>query len=774
MAEDSESLSISRYTAQCLSALHELSSDAGLQAIANAASTDVPKDAILAAPHSFAVDIGNYDLCIDNVMASTASRLHHCLAGSLLRESERSVPLTPFAGFCIPVQCDASSLMEINFKKHIISEIGSMIEQTISVNTSQLTVPLLSTQRGQQRFSYYTKLSNIIDAVDMSGRTYTCGDNQASMTVDRSLFLSLLGLLIVVVIVFTLWDMSKMRVNNGSNNNKNNDNNNNSNNNNNKSKSNKNISNSGGDESNKGTYVSIGVSPTSATPLRKAISGSSRIEQLIHTFSLIQNFPLVFKAAPKGDGENGEGDFSVLDGLRAISILWVCLGHVFALVTSNGIMNPQSVMPPTGLLTSIPAQILTSSRFAVDTFFFISGFLVVASLLKRLNGSENTPPISHWLPFFYLHRILRILPPFTFCLLLWWKIGVMLGSGPFWFRWLGLTTACDRYFWTNFLFVNNLYPYSSTETDECFYVSWYLANDMQFYAVSPLFVLLFLKNKWLGIATSAAVVSASVAMTYHFTIRYGWSAHSLDGLAVTKYAIGFYTKPLFRAVPYFVGVLSAMVWHIKATVLPTFRLPAAASAALLSSAVACISYLVFGFSSAYQQKACGVFETPGQGLCGSNWSLAEHAAYNSFSKLLWSLALSMLTLVCGNGQGYAVQSFLSHRIFVPVARVSFSIYLLHVTIINIIVFSRTQKLHYNKIDFLMLYFGIVVLSFIIGVVVTVLIENPMLKIGISFEIYLKSRLFRPGGQTVKTLPLLALGERGLGLGFQEESLQHCT
>lgn len=212
------------------------------------------------------------------------------------------------------------------------------------------------------------------------------------------------------------------------------------------------------------------------------------------------------------------------------------------------------------------------------------------------------------------------------------------GLWAFWFRWIELTTSCDRYFWTNLLFINNIHPYGSTETEECFYVSWYLANDMQFYFASPLFVVLFMRSKWVGIGAAAAVVLTSVLLTHSYTLRYGWSGQSLDGLAVTKYAIGYYTKPLFRAVPYFIGVLSAFAWHLKASHAPTLRVPDAVSAALVFAAVACMCYLVFGFASAYQQRPCGIFESPGHGVCGSTWTLAEHATYNSLSKLLWSLS----------------------------------------------------------------------------------------------------------------------------------------
>jgi hypothetical protein len=174
----------------------------------------------------------------------------------------------------------------------------------------------------------------------------------------------------------------------------------------------------------------------------------------------------------------------------------------------------------------------------------------------------------------------------------WWKIGVLLGNGPFWYRWLSFTHRCDMYFWTNIVFVNNLVPYDISESDECFYISWfvlvplllsyllfsllalplppslsltliapslslflsliafrYLADDMQFYLVSPLFVCLYLVRDWLGVLSALAALAASCALGFAGTLTHGWSAHSFDGLDVTKYSHAFYTKPTTGSAP---------------------------------------------------------------------------------------------------------------------------------------------------------------------------------------------------------------------------------
>jgi len=43
--------------------------------------------------------------------------------------------------------------------------------------------------------------------------------------------------------------------------------------------------------------------------------------------------------------------------------------------------------------------------------------------------------------------------------------------------------AHARFWWSNVAYINNLVPWHSGETNECFYHAWYLADDMQASAV---------------------------------------------------------------------------------------------------------------------------------------------------------------------------------------------------------------------------------------------------------------------------------------------------
>ena len=109
------------------------------------------------------------------------------------------------------------------------------------------------------------------------------------------------------------------------------------------------------------------------------------------------------------------------------SILWIISGHVMAIQSRSGpgYLNPRQFLPPTGITTTLMGQLLFSSRFAVDTFLCISGYLVVVVLRRRLHHQPRPAEICYVLFF----RLVRILPLYCMCLGFWMFVAPHLGSG---------------------------------------------------------------------------------------------------------------------------------------------------------------------------------------------------------------------------------------------------------------------------------------------------------------------------------------------------------
>ena len=155
-----------------------------------------------------------------------------------------------------------------------------------------------------------------------------------------------------------------------------------------------------------------------------------------------------------------------LDGLRAISILLVLVGHL------SGTTN----------FPIVAGDLMNFGNLGVRVFFIISGFLITGILL---NEFSKTTTID--LKKFYYRRTLRIFPPYYFFL---GFVGLLM-----------LLDLLDVKVWewlTAVFYVSN---YAEIQTWEVGH-TWSLAVEEQFYLIMPFLLVLFNKRKtfWVLVA----------------------------------------------------------------------------------------------------------------------------------------------------------------------------------------------------------------------------------------------------------------------------------
>ncbi|CAM9810430.1 unnamed protein product, partial [Choristocarpus tenellus] len=141
----------------------------------------------------------------------------------------------------------------------------------------------------------------------------------------------------------------------------------------------------------------------------------------------------------------------------------------------------------------------------------------------------------------------------------------------------------------------------------------------------------------------------------------------------------------------------------------------------------------------YRNYPCPVSVTPDEQPCGSGWGIWWLSLYNAGTRPAWTLALCLLCFVCFNGQGGLIQQLLAHRGWVPMARLSFGAYLLHPLVINLWFLNTTTKFHFSKLDFCMTYLCVSTVTFGSALVMSVIIESPLTKLGKFLESSLKPR-----------------------------------
>jgi peptidoglycan/LPS O-acetylase OafA/YrhL len=434
-----------------------------------------------------------------------------------------------------------------------------------------------------------------------------------------------------------------------------------------------------------------------------------------------------------------------LDGLRTVSILCVILGHTMAIQSSSGggYSNPWEFLPPTGLTTTIPGQILFASRFAVDTFLFISGFLVVYVICAKMpDVGENQSFSKRYIttiPGLVLHRLIRILPLYVMTLGFWVEIAPRLGSGPFWYQWENFLVPCRAFGWTNLLFVNNFFPWDLPNVETCFYHSWYLAVDMQLFIVAPLLVFWYQRSPRGGKIATTVLMTLSILVTCFLAYYRKWSINTFDGAAVARFDVEGYAKPHVRAQTYLAGMLLAMMLQDRMLNLSvTLKTYLAMVTALLILAL--VTFITA--SGAYSRRACRYEEWPELNECGSTWTAGQTFWYAATSRAFWALGIGIICFLCLQGAGGVVNTFLSLPLWTPLSYLSFGAYLLHPIVIFVYQFGDRQKEPFRLSTFGLNYLAVSIVSFAFSLAFTLIVELPCASIS-------KRLLSRRGGYVLQ-------------------------
>lgn len=128
-------------------------------------------------------------------------------------------------------------------------------------------------------------------------------------------------------------------------------------------------SSNGRDASTASVMPSSASSSTASSTSGTVVSSDERFgicTELLLSFSVITNFRAIC------DRSVGSDSISCIHGLRAISMAWVILGHTCIIIFKySDNMELRKVVEKEFLF-----QTITNGAYSVDTFFFMSGFLV--------------------------------------------------------------------------------------------------------------------------------------------------------------------------------------------------------------------------------------------------------------------------------------------------------------------------------------------------------------------------------------------------------------
>ena len=429
------------------------------------------------------------------------------------------------------------------------------------------------------------------------------------------------------------------------------------------------------------------------------------LKDLILSFSLYKTVPVIMGTHQPANA------ITSINGIRVIGMFWVILGHTFLWGVGFGV-NANIIEAIDTIPNRFLFQLVDNGFFAVDNFFVLSGLLMSYLSIREMERHQGKFPFV----FFYIHRLLRLSPAYYFAVFLNFKVLPYVGSGPLWF--LQDFHRCEKYWWTNLLYINNFYP--TTFSDECYGVTWYLANDMQFFIIAPIFVLL-LYNFWeIGFSTIAGTMLISIAVIGILAGVDNSNANLLVGNLATNGKRGttmssfafsnIYRKPHCRINAFLIGIVLGFVLYKKWRVKSSLWIRLCIYIVLWIIAVAFCVTIVFGQYQTWNDHP---------------FTKAENVMYFMFSRTVYSTGIALMIYACHNGFGGIINSFLSWGFWVPLSRLTFMAYLSHPIVLSLMYATMRFRFIYTDWFLVVLFSAAVVLSYSLGLVLAVVVEYPL-------------------------------------------------
>lgn len=513
-----------------------------------------------------------------------------------------------------------------------------------------------------------------------------------------------------------------------------------------------------------GSFYHIAYLPTKTLDWHPQTLGG----ELLFSFSAIHNTSRLLSDIT--------GDFKSLNGIRVISMFWIIYGHTVIIAGGITTYSTNPNINPSALdrqAISFKMIYIRSAEYAVDTFFFMSGFLATIGMIDLIKSSKRgTLTLPNYLYGIVL-RYIRLTPTYAFVLLFIVKVVSFTGTGPFWNGALGrqshFVESCSKYWWTNILYLNNFIPEDGAGVGSCMPWSWYLGNDMMYFLLVGPFTALFLyvqkqqQSHYIyrffqlyGPCIVLVVIQIiSTAVITH--------EHDIKSMQSADYETDIYIKPWTRVTPYAIGMILAM-HHTERVRLSAIQDDSSNSIVsggeikkeswrlLHPNKYVVLSTMAFGlilmiviFVVVFDEYRCkaepeidcrvwnafflyGLFASP-------NWADNEalRIFYFSFSFLIYSIAFAALVYPIFCGYGGVVNQFLSHHFWTPFARLTYNAYMVHMMIMTMVYSRAPAFTYFSETRYNIEAISFIVISYIVGYILFILIEKPVMNLSTLFQ-----------------------------------------
>ncbi|XP_030756886.1 nose resistant to fluoxetine protein 6-like isoform X2 [Sitophilus oryzae] len=418
------------------------------------------------------------------------------------------------------------------------------------------------------------------------------------------------------------------------------------------------------------------------------LKNSKPYHSILVAFSLYTNGKKLFKTT-----KHAHQQILCFHGIKGISMMWIIAGHGAVGLTELPLFN---VAMGKNWMYYGYSHYITSAHLAVDSFFFISGFLLAYSYFKGQYKKSVLGQISS-VPHMILHRYLRLTPALLMLFLYVAFLSRYVGEGPvFNYNLKSLNIPCHKYWWSLFLYVQNYY----NREELCMTQLWYVSADMQLYLIAPLILIpiavIYKKSPKIAFISMLVLDALFVAAAIYVKLQFKDYDPNLDEYdthsRLGDYFIGFtfgifvrHNRQNFKKLP---ERLNFMIWCVVLVIM-----------------YLCVYLYHMSFRSThYNDRAIG--------FC--------------LTRTFWCICLCWLVFSCLNGQGGIINWILSNGFMQVLGKLTYCLYLVHGSVMVPYYLSVRGLTYLSDYNAFYLWCGHFLTSLLVGTLWSLSFESPMI------------------------------------------------
>ncbi|XP_037505113.2 nose resistant to fluoxetine protein 6 [Rhipicephalus sanguineus] len=431
--------------------------------------------------------------------------------------------------------------------------------------------------------------------------------------------------------------------------------------------------------------------------LSRTNANTSFLVKLLTTFSLRLNLETLLVGV--NDKESDAYMYRFFHGLRFFSMFMIVFGHSYNIFD---FINTSRMVNALHYADSISFSLVMTGYLSVDVFFFLSGFLLAYNIEPKRDNILLTGLIA------IVRRHIRTTAPVFFamvcCLLV-----PQIASGP------NLKPLMEKFYyefrnqWCHILLqVRNLY--SETEIG-MFGHLWFVAADFQLFIWALPTILILKRHFWALIAAffSFSLLCCSVTAWQVVNTPYPpFMTPIVADISILLDTLNYvYVLPFYHGMCYFAGCVTYFLLKKYGQVKISQMKQIGMWCLTLTCALATV-FLKYDWNR-------------GRGPPGE-WIKIPLAFID---RLMWSFCIGWTVFACSTRRGGVLWNFLSWRAFVPLSRLCFGIYIVHVPLFFIKSNIARERIFYSHFTLVLQTFAVFVTSSLLSLTIYLACEAPV-------------------------------------------------